>query len=73
MVNRHSFTNQIGEWLVETIYEGKRASSGIQAGWDVQAAHKNIQVKTHAKAINNNSNFTVISSSSKEHIDELNF
>jgi hypothetical protein len=71
LVNRHSFTSQIGEWLVETIYEGERASSGIQAGWDVQAAGKNIQVKTHAKAINNNSNFTAISSSSKEHIDEL--
>jgi hypothetical protein len=71
LVNRHSFTSQIGEWLVETIYDGKRASSGIQAGWDVQADGKNIQVKTHAKAINNNSNFTAISSSSKVHIDEL--
>jgi hypothetical protein len=71
LINRHSFTNQIGEWLVETIYDGQRAKSGIQAGWDVQANGKNIQVKTHSKATSNDSNFTAISSESKTRIDEL--
>jgi len=71
LINRHSFTSQIGEWLVATIYDGERAKSGIQAGWDVIANGKYIQVKTHAKAVSNNSNFTAISSTSKAHIDEL--
>lgn len=71
LINQHGFTTQIGEWLVESIFEGERAKSGIQAGWDVHANGKYYQVKTHAKAENNNSNFTAISSTSKTHIDEL--
>lgn len=71
LINKHSFTTQIGEWLVETIYDGKRAKSGIQAGWDVEVDGKFIQVKTHSKANGNNSNFTAISKESKIHIDEL--
>jgi hypothetical protein len=71
LINRHSFTTQIGEWLVETIYDGERAKSGIQAGWDVKANGRFIQVKTHSKAKGNDSNFTAISKESTTHIDEL--
>jgi len=71
LINQHGFTAQIGEWSVEQIFEGERSKNGIQAGWDVCANGKYIQVKTHAKAENNNANFTAISRTSKTHIDEL--
>lgn len=71
LINRHSFTNQIGEWLVETLFEGERAKSGTQPGWDVLAQGKYIQVKTHAKALNNPSEFTAISKNPIVQVDEL--
>lgn len=71
LINKKDFTCQIGEWLVETIYEGKRAKSGIQKGWDVDVKGKHIQVKAHAKAETNNSKFTIVDKNSTETIDEL--
>ena len=71
LINKHSFTTQIGEWLVEILYDGERAKSSIQEGWDVLANGKYIQVKTHSKSKGNNSNFTAISKETKSHIDEL--
>ena len=56
--NSKDFTSQLGEWLVEQIYEGKRAESGIQKCWDVIVGNKKIQVKTHAKANINNEDRT---------------
>jgi len=69
--NKKDFTGQIGEWLVESIYEGKRASSGIQKGWDVEVNGKHIQVKSHAKAETTPAKFTVVEKESTERIDEL--
>jgi hypothetical protein len=50
ILNQKDFTSQIGEWLVEVLYEGKRAKSGIQRDFDVETENDFIQVKTHAKA-----------------------
>ena len=58
--NKKDFTSQLGEWLVETIYEGKRAESGIQKYWDVKVAAELIQVKTHAKAKTNSARWSSI-------------
>src|ERR1700735_2371695 len=71
LINKKDFTCQIGEWLVEMIYDGKRAQSAIQKGWDINANGKYIQVKAHAKAENNNSRRTKIDKNSAEKIDEL--
>jgi len=50
---------------------GKRATSGIQKGWDVDVKGKHIQVKAHAKAETNNARFSAVDKDSKEKIDEL--
>jgi hypothetical protein len=69
--NSKDFTSQLGEWLVEQIYEGKRAESGIQKWWDVMVENKKIQVKTHAKAKKTNARWSYIKFDSHAVIDEL--
>jgi hypothetical protein len=69
--NKKDFTGQLGEWLVETLFDGKRSDNGIQKGWDVEVNGKRIQVKTHSKAESNDARFTRISCYEKEGIDEL--
>lgn len=69
--NKKDFTGQIGEWLVETLYDGKRSDNGIQKGWDVEINGKRIQVKTHSKAESNDASFTRISYYEQDGIDEL--
>lgn len=49
LTNKKDFTGQIGEWLVATIYDGKRATNNNQKGWDVEAKGRHIQVKTHER------------------------
>lgn len=71
LINQKDFTCQIGEWFLEMIYEGKRATSGIQKGWDVDVIGKYIQVKTHAKAETNKAKFSAVNKDSTEPIDEL--
>jgi hypothetical protein len=71
LVNKQSFTNQIGEWLVETIFSGTRAKNAIQKGWDVKVGEKKIQIKTHSKASTNKAKHTTITKSSLENVDEL--
>ena len=71
LINKKDFTCQIGEWLVEMLYDGKRATSGIQKGWDVDVEGKHIQVKAHAKAENNSARFSAVDNDSTERIDEL--
>lgn len=71
LINKKDFTCQIGEWLVEMIYGGNRAKSGIQKGWDVDVKGKHIQVKAHAKAEGNNNRWTKVDKDSTERIDEL--
>lgn len=53
LLNKKDFTGQLGEWFVETIYDGERAKSGNEKGWDIKVADKYIQVKTHSKAKGN--------------------
>lgn len=71
LLNKKDFTGQLGEWLVETIYEGERATSGIQKGWDVKTKDKFIQVKSHAKAVGNSARFSVVDKDTIEKVDEL--
>lgn len=69
--SKHDFTSQIGEWLVETIYDGKRAESSIQKGWDIDVNGYHIQVKAHAKAEGNNNRWSAVDRNETEKIDEL--
>jgi hypothetical protein len=69
--NSKDFTSQLGEWLVEQIYEGKRAESGIQRYWDVLVENKKIQVKTHAKASKTDARWSYIKFNIHADIDEL--
>jgi hypothetical protein len=48
--NKKDFTSQIGEWLAEKVFNGKRAESGIQKYWDIDSEIGKIQVKTHSKS-----------------------
>lgn len=50
VTNKKDFTSQIGEWLVQEIYSGKRAESGIQKYWDIESNLGKIQVKSHSKS-----------------------
>lgn len=70
-MNKKDFTSQIGEWLVETIYNGKRATSGIQKGWDVEVNGKLIQVKTHAKDEGNTNRWSRVEHLPDVKVDEL--
>jgi len=71
LINKKDFTCQIGEWLVEMLFEGKRATSGIQKGWDVIVDGRHIQVKAHAKAEGNKNRWSAVEKESTERIDEL--
>ncbi|MDD3876660.1 MAG: hypothetical protein PHT69_08570 [Bacteroidales bacterium] len=71
LINKKDFTGQIGEWIVSSIYNGERAKSGVQKGWDVVVNGKYIQVKSHAKALKNSVKWSAIEINSTEIIDEL--
>ena len=49
---------EIGEWLVESIFGGERASSSSQKGYDIIRDDRRVQVKTHAKGDANNARWT---------------
>lgn len=53
LLNSKDFTSQLGEWIVEEYYNGKRSENGIQKYWDVISPKGKIQVKTHAKSDKN--------------------
>jgi hypothetical protein len=71
LINKKDFTCQIGEWLVETIYNGKRATSGIQNGWDVEVNGKYIQVKAHAKSAGNKNRWSAVNNEPIVTVNEL--
>ncbi len=53
---------EMAEWLVADHLSGSRATSGNQKGWDVELADgRKVQVKSHAKAATNPSNWTTMS------------
>jgi len=53
LTDKKDFTCQIGEWLVEQLYNGKRATTTNQKAWDVKVGKQYWQVKTHAKSETN--------------------
>lgn len=69
------FTGELGEWLVETAYQGKRAKGTTQKGWDVEVsaagARSLIQVKSHAKGKKNNAEWTEVRPDCLELFDRL--
>jgi hypothetical protein len=69
--NKKDFTSQIGEWLVNEIYNGALALNPIQKHWDLKLDHIRIQVKTHAKASTNKNRWTPIEYNSDAEIDIL--
>ncbi len=69
--NSKDFTSQLGEWLIEQIYGGKRAESGIQKSWDVIVDNKKIQVKTHAKAKTTSARWSYLKFDKQANVDEL--
>jgi hypothetical protein len=58
--NKKDFTSQLGEWFVETLYDGKRAENGIQKYWDIEGDLGKIQVKTHAKGSSTKARWSAI-------------
>lgn len=53
---------ELAEWLIAEYLSGTRAISGNQKGWDIQLENGDkIQVKSHAKARTNASNWTTLS------------
>jgi hypothetical protein len=75
VIRSERFTGELGEWLGEIAYNGKRATVTSQKGWDVEAAENGIksflQVKAHAKGKNNNARWTEIDPNSLELFDRL--
>ena len=69
------FTGELGEWLVEVAYQGKRAEGTTQKGWDVEVSADGtrslIQVKTHAKGKKNNAEWTEVRPDCLELFDRL--
>jgi hypothetical protein len=53
LTNQKDFTGQIGEWVASIIYNGERAASGKQKGWDFISDEKKYQVKAAAKSNSN--------------------
>jgi hypothetical protein len=58
--NQRDFTCNLGEWLVEIIYNGKRSKIGNQKYWDIETPIGKIQVKTHAKSNNTKARWSKI-------------
>lgn len=58
--NKKDFTSQLGEWFVETLYDGKRSENGIEKYWDIDSLLGKIQVKTHAKASSTKARWSAI-------------
>ena len=71
LINKKDFTCQIGEWLIEMIYDAKRSTNGIQKGWDIEKNGEFIQVKTHAKSDGNNARWTKVDKHFDVQIDTL--
>lgn len=71
MTNKKDFTSQIGEWFVSELFDGDRATSGVQKDWDLKIGDKFIQVKTHSKAPSTSARWTAIKYDEKANIDEL--
>lgn len=69
------FTGELGEWLAETAYKGKRAKGTTQKGWDIEAVESGvrslIQVKTHAKGKRNIARWTEVRPECLELFDRL--
>ena len=71
LTNQKELTGQHGEWLVEVIFDGKRAESGVEKGWDVDITGYRIQVKTHAKYDTNPTSWTPLGNPAIGIADEL--
>lgn len=69
--NSKDFTSQLGEWIVEEIYQGKRAENGIQKYWDVDCSQGKIQVKTHAKGDKTKARWSNIKKIETKEIDHV--
>ena len=70
--NKKDFTSQVGEWLVSELYDGTFAESSTQKDWDIKVGNDFfIQVKAHAKAIDNPNRWTEIKYGSDAKISEL--
>ncbi len=69
--NSKDFTSQLGEWLVATLFDGDKATNGIQKDWDVKIKEKLVQVKTHAKASTTPARWSRVEYGPQANIDEL--
>ncbi len=48
---------ELGEWIIKEMYDGIKANSKTQKGWDIELKNKKrIQVKTHSKHKTNTKN-----------------
>jgi hypothetical protein len=75
VIRSERITGDIGEWLAETAYGGKRAKSATQKGWDIEVRSsetcQRLQVRSHAKSKGNNARWTDIKPDSVELFDRL--
>jgi hypothetical protein len=70
-INSKDFTSQLGEWIIEYYFNGKRASSGNQKDWDIKINDKKVQVKTHAKSASTKARWSYIRKDEEAEIDIL--
>ena len=69
--NSKDFTSQIGEWLVEQMYDGERSLVGNEKFWDIKVGETKIQVKTHAKAQSTSARWSPIKYNPVANVDKL--
>ena len=71
VLRRAQHPTKVGEWIVEEIYQGKRAENGIQKYWDVDCSLGKIQVKTHAKGDKTSARWSNIKKIETKEIDHV--
>ena len=58
VIRSERLVGEMGEWLAESIFGGRRADSSSQKGFDIINNDRKVQVKTHAKGDDNNARWT---------------
>ena len=60
VVRSQKVFSDFSEWLVAEIYGGERPQSRAHPGWDVLVGSEKVQVKAHAKGVDNPNRWSTI-------------
>jgi hypothetical protein len=72
IVRSERIIGEIGEWYFLRLFGGKLATRTSEKGWDIQRDNgSKVQIKTHAKSLDNNARWTELSLASRSYFDEL--